>query len=213
MLTRTYARSASSSARSTSNNDRSKRETSTSTFPPHDKPTSWARAVDAWNLSKLALRDPSRQSSAVFTTLPSMQPPDTDPAMPPPSLTAITEPAARGEEPQVFVTCANATAWPASNHRDTSPLISRMISSSRIAFGHMKRPRQEKRDSRTAVPVSRKRASAYSAAWQLKHSSSPTPESIWLFGTETVDSSPSWQLRQARPSDSWGISGAWSPMP
>ena len=103
-LTRTYGRSASSSAHSASNSARFRRDTSTSMLPPHDSPTSWARAVEAWKRSRLACCDPSRQSSAVWMTLPSMQPPDTDPAMPPRSLTAITDPGTRGEDPQVFVT-------------------------------------------------------------------------------------------------------------
>ena len=123
--TRTYARSASSSPHSTSNSVRSRAPTNTSTLPPQESPTSWARAVEAWNFSRRA-GIPSRQSSAVCTTLPSIHPPDTDPAMPPSSLTAMTDPHARGDDPQVFTTWASATALPAENHRCTSFRTSRM---------------------------------------------------------------------------------------
>ena len=45
-----------------------------------------------------------------------MQPPDTEPAIWPDSVTAIWLPAGRGELPQVSVTVATATCSPAARH-------------------------------------------------------------------------------------------------
>ena len=58
------------------------------------------------------------------TTAPSMQPPDTEPAMRPSEEMAMREPAGRGEEPQVRTTQARATSHPSSNHRLTLSTIS-----------------------------------------------------------------------------------------
>lgn len=96
-------------------------------LPPQDRPTSWARRVEAWNFSKEERRLPAH-SMATWATAPSMQPPETEPARRPSSATAMTDPGTRGEEPQVFVTWASATARPSSNHRRTSEATSRMIS-------------------------------------------------------------------------------------
>src|SRR5439155_25582395 len=51
---------------------------------------------------------------AASATAPSMQPPDTDPAILPDLVTAIWLPAGRGELPQVSVTVATATCSPAA---------------------------------------------------------------------------------------------------
>ena len=51
---------------------------------------------------------------AASATAPSMQPPETEPAMRPDCVTAIWLPAGRGELPQVSVTVAIATCSPAA---------------------------------------------------------------------------------------------------
>jgi len=51
---------------------------------------------------------------AASATAPSMQPPETEPAMRPDFVTAIWLPAGRGELPQVSVTVARATSSPAA---------------------------------------------------------------------------------------------------
>ena len=158
-------------------------------LPPHDSPTSWARAVDAWNRSRLAPWRPSRQSSAAWMTLPSTQPPDTDPAMPPRSLTAITDPGTRGDEPQVFVTWASATSLPVSNQRATSSLISRMVLSPWNRIGAA-RPR--------AARGTGAAARSY-AVWQVAHSSFDRFWPAWLEGCCAPVLEPLWQLRQSEP--------------
>ena len=113
--------------------------TNTSMLPPHDRPTSWARRVEAWNFSREE-RCPSRQSSATWAMAPSMQPPDTDPAMRPSAVTAMQAPGTRGDEPQVLVTWAKATPSLAASQRRTSSRISRVFSSSYVEFVSTLRP-------------------------------------------------------------------------
>ena len=110
-------------------------------------------------------------------------------AMPPAALTAITDPGARGEDPQVFVTWASATSLPVSNQRATSSLISRMVLSPWNRIGTA-RPR--------AARGTGAAARSY-AVWQVAHSSFDRFWPVWLEGCCAPVLEPLWQLRQSEP--------------
>ena len=55
-------------------------------------------------------------AAAASATAPSMQPPETEPAICPASETIKRDPAGRGEEPQVSTTVAMATRSPCARH-------------------------------------------------------------------------------------------------
>src|SRR6056297_2577604 len=73
---------------------------------------------------------PSITASASATTAPSTQPPDTDPATSPSSLTAMAAPGRRGPDPSVSMTRAIATRLPAARHLSMSSRISFMAARS-----------------------------------------------------------------------------------
>ena len=70
-------------------------------------------------MHRLAPALASRAARASVTTAPSTQPPDTDPATSPSSLTAIVAPASRGPEPSTPTTRASATRRPSRRQRST----------------------------------------------------------------------------------------------
>ncbi len=75
----------------------------------------------------------SERPVAASATAPSMQPPDTLPAIRPEAVTAKRDPAGRGELPQVSTTVASATFSPSAAHaaavvRTSSSLMPRVPS-------------------------------------------------------------------------------------
>src|SRR3954469_16557909 len=87
--------------------------TNTLTLPPQASPTSQARSCVTPKSSSCGTPE-SIVFIAASATAPSIQPPDTDPAILPDLVTAIWLPAGRGELPQVSVTVATATCSPAA---------------------------------------------------------------------------------------------------
>src|SRR5947208_16190399 len=101
----------------------STRSTKISILPPQARPTSQACSLVTPKSRRRGL--PSRiVSKASVTTVPSTQPPDTEPTKAPSLSTASLEPRGRGEEPQVSPTVANATPRPASRQRAACSRIS-----------------------------------------------------------------------------------------
>src|SRR5439155_23171383 len=76
-------------------------------------------------------RLPSSTSRDAVTTAPSTQPPDTDPATSPSSLTALVAPGSRGAEPSSATTRATATRCPSARQRSLSSNTSFLLPRSR----------------------------------------------------------------------------------
>src|SRR5205823_1271497 len=84
--------------------------------PPHVRPTANASSSAMPYVTVLGASCSSTDKASVRTA-PSTQPPDTDPAASPSSLTAIVAPGSRGPEPSTPTTRATATRLPAARQR------------------------------------------------------------------------------------------------
>src|ERR1044071_5580819 len=85
--------------------------------PPHVRPTAKASSSEYPNVHSFGVPSPASTSKASVSIAPSTQPPETDPATSPASLTAIAAPGSRGLEPITSTTRAMAAVWPAACHR------------------------------------------------------------------------------------------------
>ena len=82
-------------------------------MPPQVRPTANASSSEYPNVHSRGV-PVARTSSASVTTAPSTQPPDTEPATSPSSLTAMVAPGPRGPDPMTSTTVARATLRPSA---------------------------------------------------------------------------------------------------
>ncbi len=92
-------------------------------MPPQARPTLQAVSSVTPKRSRSG-RPVERQRNPLSTTAASTQPPLTEPAIFPPAVSAIADPAGRGAEPHVWMTVAIATRSPDSRQRSTSSRMS-----------------------------------------------------------------------------------------